>query len=454
MLSLDRKRLMGSDQALWRQMLRFFLPFLFGTFFQQLYSTVDTLIVGNFLGKTALAAVGGTCGTLVNLTVGFFAGMAGGATVIIAQGVGAGDRQSVHRAVHTGMALALCAGAFLSLLGLTMSETALRWMGTPADVLPLSKIYISTYSLGMIPNLVYNIGAGILQAVGDSRRPLIFLIIACCVNTVLDLLLVAALPLGVLGAALATILSQTMAAALVLRVLIRTREIHRLELRKIRFHGPTLKRVIRIGIPAGFQSSMYAISNVLIQSCVNSFGTDVMAAHTAFVRIDALNWLASGAFGTTVATFAGQSYGAGNMKRMRSVVHIGLVMNGIFALFFTLFMQFGGVYMLRLFLKEPETIRLGMQMIRMISIGYLLFVPCEIFSAACRSAGNTLRPMIMTASGVCVFRVLWIFTAVKLWHRTQVLFACFPISWLITGGMFTLYYLRGKWAKGLQEADP
>ncbi len=438
-----------SGAALWRQMILYFLPILTGAFFQQLYNTVDAVIVGKYVGKVALAAVGGTSGTIINLLVGFFVGLAGGAMVLIAQNYGAGDKENLSRAVHTGMALALIGGVVLSVIGICFSGTALRLMGTPAEVLPLARIYMITYFAGMIPNLVYNIGAGVLQAVGDSKRPLMFLMIACMVNIVLDLVLVAWLDLGVLGAALATIISQTVSAGMVLFVLLRTDGPHALHIDKIRFHGRTFEKIIRIGIPSGFQSSMYAISNVLIQSAINSFGTDVMAAYTAYAKIEAINWMASGAFGTTVATFAGQFYGAKNHKQMKAVVRNGLIMNAVFAVSLSVVLLTGGKFMLHLFLDDPVTIEYGVQMIRIMAPFFILFIPCEVYSAVCRSVGDTFKPMLLTASGICGFRILWIYTVVARWHEVELLYSCFPITWFITGCMFLIYYYRGKLYKNL-----
>ena len=434
-------------RPLWRQMLLYFLPILMGAFFQQLYNTIDAMVVGKYVGKVALASVGGSTGTLINLLVGFFVGLASGSTVIIAQCFGAGDHENLSKAVHTGMALSIAGGAVLTLLGISLAGTALRWMGTPEEVLPQAQRYLVTYFVGIIPNLVYNIGAGILQAIGDSRRPLIFLVSACFVNIVLDLLFVAVLDFGVFGAALATILSQAVSAGMVLFVLLRTDGPHRLRLRQIRFHRRILMQIVRIGIPSGFQSSMYAISNVLIQSSINSFGTDVMAAYTAFSKLDAMCWMASGAFGTTVATFAGQFYGAQKLKQMKATVRYGLAMNAIFDLALSILMLTGGPYLLYLFLDDPTTIRYGTQMIRLITGCYALFIPCEIFSAVCRSVGDTFKPMLLTASGICGFRILWIFTVVAMWHEMTILFLCFPLSWVLTGGMFIAYYYCGNWMK-------
>ncbi len=435
---------------LWKQMLLFFLPILFGTFFQQLYNTVDAVIVGKFVGTEALASVGGSSGSIINLLVGFFVGLSNGATVMIAQSYGAGDRKTIDLAVHTGMALAIVGGAVLTVVGIAGAGTALRWMGTPGDVYPLSKQYLMIYFAGMIPNLIYNIGAGILRAVGDSKRPLYFLIVTCLVNIVLDVVFV--IPWGVAGAALATVFSQAVSAVLVLTVLVKTREAYRLELRRIRFSGKTLSRIIQIGVPSGVQSAMYSISNLLIQAGINSFGTDTMAAWTAFSKLDTLNWMGSGAFGTAVATFAGQSYGAGDYPRMRKTVRSGMVMNTAYASVLSLLMLFGGRYALRLFVDDEGVIDYGVTMIRWISTGYILFIPIELLSAVCRSAGDTLKPTVMTAAGICGYRVVWLFSALAVWHTREVLYACYPISWVITSALFILYYKRGKWMRVSAES--
>ena len=426
-------------------MLLFFLPILFGTFFQQLYNTVDAVIVGQFVGKEALAAVGGSSGAIINLLVGFFVGLASGATVIIAQGYGASDRSTVSLAVHTGIALSITAGGGLTVLGTMLGGTLLSWMGTPQDVFAGSKTYLTIYFLGMIPNLLYNIGSGILRAVGDSKRPLYYLIATCFVNIALDLLFVAVFHWGVAGVAIATVASQAVSALLVLETLVKGRGIVHLEPRQIRFHGPTLRRIVAIGIPSGIQSAMYAISNLLIQSGVNSFGTDTMAAWTAFGKLDTLYWMGSGAFSTAVSTFAGQSYGAGDYKRMKRTVREGAAMNLVYALALSTAMFFGGRYALRLFLEDEAVIGFGVTMTRFISTGYILFIPIELLSAACRSAGDSLRPTVMTAIGICGFRVAWLFTVLPVWHVRELLYVSYPLSWILTSAMFLVYYRKGTW---------
>ncbi len=289
-MTKEKKNLQNAmtEGVIWKQLLLFFFPIVLGTFFQQLYNTADAIIVGKFVGKEALAAVGGTTGTLINLLVGFFVGLSSGASVIISQFFGARRPDDVSRAVHTTMALALASGAALTVLGIWSSRAVLVMMGTPEDVLGHAVTYINIYFLGMIPSLIYNIGSGILRAVGDSRRPLFFLISATMTNIVLDVVLVIGLNMGVAGAAAATVLSQVVSAVLVMMTLCRSPQVYRVQLKKIRFYGDMLVRIVRIGLPAGLQSVMYSLSNIIIQASVNGFGTDVMAAYTAYGKVDGM----------------------------------------------------------------------------------------------------------------------------------------------------------------------
>ena len=296
-----------TEGVIWQQLLLFFLPILLGTFFQQLYNTADAMIVGNYVGKEALAAVGGTTGNLINLIVGFFIGLSSGATVIISQFHGARNSRDVSRTVHTAVALALAGGAALTVFGLVFSPLLLRWMNTPEDVMDAALTYLRIYFVGMVPSLFYNVGSGILRAIGDSRRPLYFLMAACLSNILLDLLLVLGLDMGVAGAAWATILSQAISAAFVFYVLTHSPQAWRLNLRSVRFHPDLLKRVVQIGLPSGLQSVMYSISNVLIQAFINGFGTDVSAAWSAWGRLDGFQWMILNAFGISITTFVGQN---------------------------------------------------------------------------------------------------------------------------------------------------
>lgn len=436
-----------TEGIIWKNMLAFFFPILLGTFFQQLYNTADAIIVGNFVGKEALAAVGGTSGTLINLLIGFFVGLSGGATVIIAQYYGAQDHENVHKTVHTAIALGIIGGAALMVIGIILSGPALHWLGTPEDVYPMSLTYMIVYFVGTIPNLIYNIGSGILRAVGDSKRPLYFLIAACLINIVLDLLFVTCFHMGVFGVGLATIISQFVSAFLVLFVLIRSRLSYRLFVKKIRVHKALLNRIIRIGLPAGLQSTMYSLSNVLIQASINSFGTDVMAAWTAFGKLDGLLWMTLNAFNVTVTTFAGQNFGAGKLDRMRKSVRWGMLMACVAAAFIGAVFVIFGRYGLQLFVNDASTLDFGMRIMLVFAPFYITYVPIEILSGACRSAGDSLRPMLMTALGVCGLRLIWLIAVVPNWHELEVLAACYPISWILTSCLFIVYYLRGGWLK-------
>lgn len=433
----------SSDQTkgvIWKQLLAFFFPILFGTFFQQLYNTADAMIVGNFLGKEALSAVGGTTGTLINLLVGFFVGVSSGASVVISQYYGAGRPGQVSRAVHTAVALAITGGVVLMVIGLSAAPAALRLMGTPDDVLPYSLIYIRIYFLGVVGNLVYNMGAAILRAVGDSRRPLYFLITSCFVNIALDLLFVAAFHWGVAGAALATILSQLVSAVLVMTVLIRSGDSYRVEPRRICLDFSILKHIFRIGLPAGFQSAMYSFSNIIIQSSVNSFGTDTIAAWAAYGKIDGLFWMIIGAFGISITTFVGQNYGAEEYGRIRLGVKECLAMSMATTVGLSVLLYCFGNKVYLLFINDPAVLLKGEEILKFLVPTFFTYVCIEILSGTLRGVGDSIVPMLMTCCGVCVMRVVWIFVMVPIFPDMRTVIVSYPISWSLTSLLFILYY--------------
>ena len=292
------------------QLLLFFFPILFGTFFQQLYNTVDAIIVGQYLGTAALAAVGGGTGTAINLLIGFFTGLSSGATVIISQYYGAKDYEDTNKAIHTAILIALIGGIAIMLIGILFTRPILELIGTPEDVIGLAEIYMRIYFIGSVFNTVYNMGAGIFRALGDSKKPLYFLIVGCLVNIVLDIVLVGFTPLGVAGAAWATIFSQAVSAVLVIIYLRKLDEDIRLSLRHMRLDPVIVRGTLRIGLPTGIQSILYTISNLIIQANVNAFGTATAAAWAAYGKLDAVFWMAINAFGIAATTFVGQNYGA------------------------------------------------------------------------------------------------------------------------------------------------
>ena len=447
-----------TEGVIWKNMLMFFVPILLGTFFQQMYNTADAIIVGKFVGTRGLAAVGGTSGTMINLIVGFFVGLSSGATVILSQYFGGGRTKEIGQTVHTAIAMAIAAGLIIMLIGYTMSPTLLKWMGTPEDVLPDALTYIRIYFAGMIPSLIYNIGSGLLRAVGDSRRPLMFLIAACMTNIVLDVLLVAGFEMGVAGAALATILSQLVSAVLVIYALTGTHNAYRLEIRKIRFHLPILKEIIKIGLPGGLQSVMYSTSNMIIQAGINGLGTSVMAAYTAYGKLDSFFWTVISAFGVAVTTFVGQNFGAQNYDRVKKSVTTCLAMAAGATIFLSAMLLTFGENLYHLFSDDTVVIGYGMQMLRQLAPVYILYIGIEVFSGSLRGVGDSLVATVITLGGVCVLRLIWLLVIVPMNTTLQMILLSYPITWSITSAMFIIYYLKGGWLQrairraGLQEA--
>lgn len=432
---------------IWKQILVFFFPILLGTFFQQLYNTADAMIVGQFVGKNALASVGGATSTIVNLLVGFFVGIASGATVIISQFYGAGKKRETSLAVHTSVALGIVGGAVLMVAGLVFSPAVLRAMDTPQEVMGDAVTYISIYFSGMIFNLLYNMGAGILRAIGDSKRPLYYLITCTMVNIVLDLLLVAVFHMGVAGAGIATVFSQVISAVLVIIRLIKSDECYKLKVKEVRFTGYILKNIIRIGLPTGLQSVMYNLSNIFVQAAVNSFGVSIMAAWTAYGKIDGLFWMIMTAYGTAITTFAGQNFGAARYDRIRGSVRACLVMAFVTAVVLSgaLLLLSGNVF--RLFSNEAEVITEGIDMMRSLVPFYFTYVCVEILSGAMRGAGDSFIPMLLTALGVCVLRIVWVQTMIHVWNDMHTVTFSYVLTWSVTSVMFIVYYLQGGWLR-------
>ncbi len=437
-----------TEGVIWKQLVRFFLPILFGSLFQQLYNTADAVIVGNFVGKEALAAVGGTTGTFINLLVGFFTGLASGATVIIAQYYGAKEHDELQRALHTGVALGIAGGAVFIVIGLGFAPAILEMMRTPDDIIAYAVTYMRIYFVGIIPGLLYNIGAGILRALGDSRRPLLVLIICCICNIVLDLLFVIGFRWGVAGAGWATTISQVISCVCVLYFLARMPEEHcRLSLLQIRFDRLTLIKIIQIGLPAGLQSTMYNIANVIIQMTVNDFGTDTIAAWTVYSKIDSIFWMTISAFGVAITTFVGQNFGARKFDRIRRGVKVCFGMSVIATILISTIAVTCGGFIYRLFNNDPGVLAVGDVILKTVPPLFVTYNLIEILSGAVRGCGDAVRPMLMTLFGVCVLRLIWIFAVVPLSPNIRTLILSYPITWIVTSIAFLIYYLHGGWLK-------
>ena len=433
-----------TEGVIWKQLLLFFFPILMGSFFQQMYNTVDTIIVGRAVGTQALAAVGSTS-SLINLINGFFIGLSTGATVILSQYFGANDQQGVQRALHTGVGLAIVLGVLASALGVLAGPTVLKMIRTPESCLQDASVYVRIYFLGAIASMIYNMGSGILRAMGDSRRPMVFLIISCFVNILLDILCVIVLRLGIAGAAIATVLSQVNSAFLVILTLIRMPEGCTLHLSQVRIHGDLLRRLLLIGVPAGLQYVTFDFANLLVQSGINSFGEITVAAWTAFVKTDAITWMVSGALGVAVTTFVGQNFGAQRFDRIRQCVRlcmgIGVVLMGSTSALTVIFRHF----LLGIYTTDAAVIQMGSYAMLFIVPFNFFFVPVEVFAGTMRGTGYSIVPTAITSICVCLSRVVWIFTMVRWFHTIEVLAVIYPISWLLASSVFFVVYRRKKW---------
>lgn len=443
-----------TEGVIWKQLLLFFFPIMLGSLFQQLYNMADAMIVGNFVGKEALAAVGGTTSVLINLLVGFFVGVASGATVIIAQFFGGNSDREVSRGVHTSMMLAIVGGAVLMIAGIVMAEPLLRMMQTPEDIMDYSVTYIRIYFLGMIPSAIYNIGSGILRAVGDSKRPLYFLMAACIINIILDLLFVVGFHWGVVGAGVATVLSQCVSAVLVCFVLARSSESYQLIIHKVRFDSAMLSRIIQIGLPAGLQSVMYNAANIVVQTSINTFGTNTVASWTVFEKMDGIFWMVLSAFGVAVTAFIGQNFGARKYDRVKKSVRVSLSICMGIAIVLSAVLIVLARYIFMLFTSDAAVVEEGVFMVQFMMPLYFTYVFTEILSGAVRGTGDAFIPMVITCIGVCVLRIAWIAVVVPQWHDTRAVMLSFPITWVVTSSAFVIYYLKGKWLqRGIKRLD-
>lgn len=423
-----------------KEMIFFFLPLMFGTFFQLLYNTADSVIVGQFVGKEALAAVGGSAAILVNVFVGGLTSLSSGATVIVGQYYGAGKKDEVSKAVHTGMAFAVILGILITAIGIPTTRLMLEAMNTTPESLEGSTIYLRVYMAGMIPNLVYNMGAGILRAIGDSKRPLLFLIISSIANIILDLVLVLGLGLGVFGVALATILSQAISAVLTIIVLLRAKDCYRLYPHRIRIHSFYLKRILLIGIPSTIHSLTYTASNLIIQIAVNGFGTDTVAAWVATGKADQIFWMVSSSMGITISTFVAQNYGKGSMERVKKSSVFGALYHTVLTTAIVTALLTVGPFVLTFFTKDPVVLDIATYMLRFFVVFYFSFILIEVTHAVLRGMGNATGPMIISVFGVCGIRILWIFTAFRIYRTMPVLMTSYPMSWGISS-LISLVYL-------------
>lgn len=429
-----------TEGIIWKQLLIFFFPIVLGTFFQQLYNTVDTIIVGRFVGKEALASVGGSAGQLSNLVIGFFTGLSSGAAVVLSQFWGAKNEKSVKESVHTAYAFSIAASLVITLSGIISAPALLRWMNTPEELMTGSLIYLRIYYGGILFSFIFNTGSSILRASGDSRRPLYYLAVCCLINIVLDVVLVLAFDLGIAGVSIATVAAQAVSAGLVTRTLMKEKGGLHLELGRIHFSRRMLKSQLYIGIPAGIQTTMYNISNIIIQAALNRFGTDTMAAWAAYGKLDAIYWMISGAFGIAITTFVGQNYGAGKYKRLKKSVWVCMGMESVIAVGLIAFLFFLRTPLFGIFTTDADVVKIGSQMLQMIAPFYLVYVIVEISSGALRGIGDVVIPTIIILCSICILRSVWIMIAMPIWPVLTTILVSYPATWLLSSILFFIYY--------------
>ena len=438
---MKENRGLMTEGVIWKQLLLFALPLLLGNLFQQFYNTVDSIVVGNYIGANALASVGAST-PIVNLMVGMFTGLGTGAGVVIAQFFGAKDHKGVHDGVHTTIALCLVSGLVMAVVGVALSPTILRLLDTPAEIMEGSVTYLQIYFMGVMALMIYNMGSGILRAVGDSRTPLYFLMVSSVVNILLDLLFVIKIQMGVAGVAWATLIAQAISACLVLIRLMTSTESYKLILKDIRFHKKVLLETIRIGLPGGIQNAVISFSNLIVQYNINSFGAAAVAGCSAYTKIDGFAILPVMSFSMAITTFTGQNIGAKNYDRVRKGAKTCLVI----ALAVTLTLS-GGLYLfgeklLRVFSSDQQVLSYAVQMMHFLVPGYVCLATAHTYCGVVRGAGISMVPMLALVGNMCVLRVIWISLAMPVFHNIIVVFLGYSLTSALT---MVIYYHRSGW---------
>lgn len=450
MNTAESKTLMTSG-PIWKKIILFALPLFLGNLFQQLYNTADSLIVGNFLDSNALAAVSSS-GNLIFLMVGFFNGIAMGAGVVIARYYGARNIESLQKAIHTTIALGLAASAVLTLAGVVLAPQILIWMGTPADVLPQSTTYFRIYFAGSLGFVMYNVFVGILQSVGDSRHPLVYLIISSVVNVVLDLFFILILHMGVGSAALATIISQFLSAVLCFGKLRRCPEDYRVYINKIRFDRTMFSRIIKNGLPAGFQNSIIAFANVIVQTNINAFGKMAVAGCGAYSKIEGFVFLPINCFTLALTTFVSQNLGAKEYDRAKKGARFGLLCSMLIAEAIGVLIYTFAPVLIAAFNNEAHVIRFGTAQARTVTLFYFLLALSHCIAAILRGSGRASVPMLGMLVFWCIVRVSYISVIVKYIPSINVIFWAYPLTWFLSSVVFVLYYKKADWIHGFERA--
>ena len=441
-----------TEGVIWKKMLMFALPVFLGNVFQQFYNAFDSWCVGNFLGEDALAAVSSS-GSLIFMMIGFFNGVAMGAGVLIARCFGAKDYEAMRKAIHTDVAFGLVAGVVLSVLGVAFSPTILRWMGTPAEVLPQSVSYFRFYFCGSVFSVLYNIFVGIHHAVGDSRHPLYYLIFATFVNVILDLLFVGVFRWGVGSAALATTISQGVSALLCCIHLLRVDGPYKLNLKEVRFHGESLRTIIRFGLPSGIQNSVISFANLVVQTNINSFGMAAMAGCGSYSKIEGFAFLPVTCFVQALSTFVGQNLGAKKYDRVKKGVAFGVICSCTMAELIGIASYLLAPRLIAIFNDAPEVVDYGTRHMRTICLFYCLMALSHCIAGVMRGAGKASVPMVTMMVCWCLLRVSYITVALKFVNELTIVSWAYPITWTCSSIVFLVYFFTVDWMHAFEKSE-
>lgn len=434
-----------------KQLIAFFIPVFLSSIFQQVYNMVDIWFVGNYVGADAIAAVGGSTGILINLMLGCFNGFASAVTVLIAQLFGSKTYEEIKQIICNSLLICIIAGGIIGGLGVMCSGQILTFLGVPEEIRGMAGTYVEIYFAGIIAVFVYNVSAGMLRALGDSRRPLYVLIFCCLANIALDALFIIGFDMGMRGASIATVCAQCASALCNLYFLLNHKSSCHIALREIRISPGVLKRIAMIGVPAAIQSMAYSIANLIMQSKINQFGTDTVAAVSVYNKIDMVCWWATTAFGYALTTFVGQNYGAGKMERIKKGVRICLVLSFFTEIAFSVLLILNAERYFMLFTDDADVIAIGVSIVYHITPFYVTYIFIDPLVGAIKGTGNTLIPMVITFIGVCVLRITWV-EAVDLMHGSffEIMYN-YPFTWMVTSFLFLIYYLSGRWLPKLKK---
>ena len=439
-----KKTRLMTEGSIWKSILLFSVPLILGNLLQQLYNTADSIIVGNFVGSNALAAVGSS-GSPIFLLIGFSQGIAVGAGVVVAQYLGAKDREDAQRAVHTALALAVLLGLILTIGGILVSRALLTAMDTPAEVLEDAVTYMQIYFGGVLFSVVYNMAAGILNAAGNSQRSLLYLGIASGTNILLDLVLIAGLRMGVAGAAIATDISQLVSCVLALRFLMRVQDDYRVTAREIRVHGKMAVRIIKVGLPTGIQNMVISLSNILVQASVNGYGAAAMAGFAAYMKVDGFNILPIMSFSMAATTFVGQNFGAGKLDRVKKSLWVTLGMGVVYTILTGVLLLAFQDPIMHLFTHEEDVVAFGCTAMHYFCPFYFLLAILHGMAGAVRGTGRSVPPMVVLLISLCLFRVVWIQFALPFFAGIEGVFVLYPVSWGLGALMMVGYAWKANW---------